>query len=106
MQRLFDRDPFTRIQRVFVGADDGRSFQLVTQQDVEGIVEDAKYNYNITSHKRVKKFGNDFATLAAQIPLTLYWDLVRKGIADDDAAMKKWMNDPDNKFFRLQNGTV
>lgn len=105
MQRLFERNPFTGIQRIFVPSDDGNKFDIVSQQEVEGIVEDTKYNYNITPHKRIQKFKGD-STLAAQIPLTLFWELKRKGIADDDAAMKRWLNDPDNRVFRLQSGTV
>ena len=42
----------------------------------------------------------------ASIPLTVYYDLKQKGILDDQAAMKKWLNDPDNELFRTRKGKV
>jgi len=42
----------------------------------------------------------------ASIPLNVYYDLKRRGIADDPKAMKKWLNDPDNRVFRTREGTV
>jgi hypothetical protein len=29
-----------------------------------------------------------------------------EGKIDDEAYMKKWLNDPDNKFFRVRPGKV
>jgi hypothetical protein len=42
----------------------------------------------------------------ASIPLTVYYDLKQKGILDDQTAMKKWLNDPDNELFRTRKGKV
>jgi hypothetical protein len=42
----------------------------------------------------------------ASIPLSVFYDLKQKGIVDDPAAMKKWLNDSENKFFRTRPGRV
>ena len=42
----------------------------------------------------------------AEIPLVIWNQLVAAGIADDNAAIKKWLNDPDNRAFRLHQGRV
>ena len=38
--------------------------------------------------------------------MVLYYDLKEKGILDDPKALKKWLNDADNKAFRTREGTV
>jgi hypothetical protein len=42
----------------------------------------------------------------ASIPLSVYYDLKRRGIADDPVALRKWLNDGDNRVFRTREGTV
>jgi len=44
----------------------------------------------------------------AEIPATLYYDLVKK-LGDPKhnmAAWKRWLNDPENRFFRTTGGSV
>ena len=38
--------------------------------------------------------------------MVVYYDLKNKGILDDPKAIKKWLNDPENKYFRTREGTV
>ena len=40
----------------------------------------------------------------ASIPLSIYYELKKKGITDDPKRLKKWLNDPDNKYFRTRGG--
>ena len=42
----------------------------------------------------------------ASIPLVVWNDLQKKGITRDKAAFKRWLNDPDNKFFRTTSEVV
>jgi hypothetical protein len=42
----------------------------------------------------------------ASIPMNVYFDLKEKGILDDPAALKRWLNDSDNRFFRTKAGRV
>ncbi len=42
----------------------------------------------------------------ASIPMTVYWELKRRGVVDDQGALRRWLNDPDNRFFRTRPGAV
>lgn len=42
----------------------------------------------------------------ASIPLHVLLDLEKQGIASDPKRMKKWLNDPENRFFRTAPGRV
>ena len=66
---------------------DNGEFVVETVQDVTGIAEYNKRSYNNTDKK-----WNDLNKVAS-IPLSVYYDLKRRGIADDPVALKKWMND-------------
>jgi len=71
-------------------------------QDVTNIIEMNKRSANeIDKHKPYGEWSK-----VASIPLNLYYDLKRQGIVDDPARFKKWLNDPDNRFFRTRGGRV
>jgi hypothetical protein len=36
----------------------------------------------------------------------VYYDLKRRGIADDPKKFKQWLNDRDNRVFRTRAGTL
>jgi hypothetical protein len=38
--------------------------------------------------------------------MPLFYRLKKDGIIDDPSAMKRWLNDPDNRFFRTRPGRV
>lgn len=100
-KKLLSHDDATGISKIFHA--DGDDFVIQTQMHeaaVENIIETNKINFNEASGP----FGN--GKIVASIPIHIYWDLKRKGIADDDAAMKRWLNDPDNRFFRTFPGRV
>jgi hypothetical protein len=42
----------------------------------------------------------------ASIPESIYFQLKADGKIDDPVYMKKWLNDPDNRFFRVRPGQV
>ena len=89
------------IEREFHYDESSDTFTIETKQDVTDIVEWNKAEYNEYSHPQ-------FGTMrkVASIPLPLYYELKRKGIIDDPNALKKWLNDPDNKFFRTVPGVL
>jgi len=64
-------------------------------QDVTDIVERNKRWQN-DGQGRGKNFHH-----VAQIPLTVYFDLQKRGIADDPKKFAQWLNDPDNRAFRV-----
>ena len=42
----------------------------------------------------------------AQIPEVVWADLVKRGIAQDDKALLRWLDDPDNRLFRTKHGRL
>lgn len=69
-------------------------------QDVSGIIEANKQQFNSAP----ERWGE--WTKVGSIPLSVYYELERQGITKDQEAMKKWLNDPDNRYFRTRPGTV
>ena len=39
----------------------------------------------------------------AELPAQMYFDLMDQGIVDDEAAFRRFLNDPDNKYLRTNN---
>lgn len=75
---------------------------IATSQDVTKIVEANKRARNeIDKHQKHGEWSK-----VASIPLTVYYDLKRRGIADDPAAMKRWLNDSDNRAFRTRDARI
>jgi hypothetical protein len=102
-RRLFDTNQESGITRFFHWDDDKDDFLIETVQDCEPITEAAKAQFNEVTP--TTRWGDGLHKVAT-IPLSIYMDLVKKGIAYDDAAMKKWLNDPDNRAFRTRPGVV
>jgi hypothetical protein len=40
------------------------------------------------------------------IPMSIYHELQKQGILQDEKRLKKWLNDPDNRVFRTRPGRV
>ena len=57
-----------------------------------------EYNETPNKYRDVNK--------VASIPLSVYYELKRKGIADDPKGFRKWLNDGDNRVFRTRAGTL
>lgn len=102
MRRLLSKNPDTGTSQYFVSDPMTGAFRLETVQNVTPYLEAAKASYNSIDERA--KWG-DMAHVA-RIPSALYWHLKKKGVADDPAAMKRWLNDPDNRFFRMRPGRV
>ena len=69
-------------------------------QDVDVLVEENKVAYN-ADHGRWEHF-----THVARVPTAIYAEWVREGRDKDDAFVKRWLNDPDNRFFRTRPGSI
>ncbi len=76
---------------------------IQTVQDVEDVAESNKQSFNQVDERA--NWQGDMHKVAS-IPMAIFYDLKRKGILDDPAAMKKWLNDSDNRVFRTRPGTV
>ena len=87
---------------------EGDDTHVVTEQKVDHILEHNKRQAN--DWKSGSMIGNTqhHHQKVAEIPATLYYDLVKK-LGDPRhnlQAWKKWLTDPENRFFRSTGGTV
>lgn len=81
--------------------DDG-NIVTCTQRLVEPIIEDNKRALNDSAGQR---WGD--GKVVASIPLNVYFDkLAPASRAGDDAYVKRWLNDIDNRDFRRFGGKV
>lgn len=103
MRALLDQDPVTRVKEVFHWDDLTQSFVVETLQDVEPVVEETKAQFAATDERA--RWKGDLHRVA-QIPLSVWQDLEKKGITKDEKLLKRWLNDRDNLVFRTRPGRV
>ena len=70
-----------------------------TAQDVEPILDSIARDREIMPQSGENK-------LAARLPLIVYEELKRIGIADDEDAFKRWLNGPEAAPWRVWQGTI
>ena len=98
-KRVFSHDPQSGITKYWHVKSNGE-YVIETVQDVSTITDANKRQYNDTPDR----FRD--VNKVASIPLPVYYELKRKGIADDPKALRKWLNDADNRVFRTRAGTL
>jgi hypothetical protein len=91
--------------------DDKGTFHYGEEQDCEDIIESNKYLYNLHDQRapfvqRKADGTKEVFHRVGNIPMVILMDLMSKGILDDDKAFKKWLDDPDNKYFRTRPGRL
>jgi hypothetical protein len=101
--QLLEYDPVMKVKRIFHYDEVEDAFTIETQQDVEHVAEHAKGLKNLVDERAPWK--GDMHQVAS-IPLTIWADLMAKGIAQDDKALRRWLNDRDNNVFRTRPGVV
>jgi len=106
MPKIFSQDLDT--QTVQIAHDDGEGGLIIeTRQNVTPFLEQNKASYaQIDERARWGEF-----TKIASIPFAVIQELNKKGILKgfhivDQKAMKAWVNDPDNRFFRTRPGRI
>lgn len=102
MRRIISRNPVTGVETWFHYDNETGDSIITSEQEVDGTLELNKAQFNDAP----QRWGNDVFHKVASIPLVVLDDLKQRGIADDPAAMKRWLNDPDNRFFRTRPGNV
>jgi len=84
-------------------------------QDIQPIIDMNKKESNLGNEAlrmRVELGKHAGMTKVASIPLVVVQQLAQKGIMNqaggikDKEAFKKWLNDPDNRFFKTYNGNI
>lgn len=94
-------DPTTGKKVSFCENEDG-TVLWHTETDVEGLVENNKSAFNESEGKR---WGD--GKVIASIDMTTYFNkIVPAKQAGDDAYIKRWLNDSDNRGYRTWKGKV
>lgn len=102
MRKLITQNPLTGVETWFNYDNETGDSIITSEQETAGTVEFNKAQFNDAP----QRFGNGTFHKVASIPLVVLEDLKRRGIVDDPDAMKRWLNDPDNRYFRTRPGTV
>jgi hypothetical protein len=102
MAEILNSSPEQGLVRLFHYDADTDDVAIETVQDVTALVEANRAEYD--EYTSLDRYGD--MRRVASIPIALYFDLKRQGIAEDPEAMRRWLNDPDNRFFRTSPGTV
>ena len=101
MSRVFDTDPALNLTRYWHWDEDKEQAVIETRQEVTDLLDANKAEANEAS----TGWKGDMHKVAS-IPLNVYYDLKQKGIIDDPKAFKRWLNSPENRFFRTKLGKV
>lgn len=101
-KKLFDANPELGITRFWHYDEEKDEATIQTQQDVSAIIEENKQEFNLVDERA--RWGE--WTRVASIPLSLYYQLKAEGKLDDQAYMKRFLNDPENRHFRVRPGKV
>lgn len=105
-KRFFDTNPLTGATEWFHYDPDTDGFVIETVQDVEPLLE---VNAALSNDTPLR-WGE--WNLVAQLPAVIVMELAKQGIMSqagailDDARMKRWLNDRDNRAFRTRHGHV
>lgn len=88
-----------------------KKIHIENTQDVSPILAENRKLANDNLYK-VKGFEDAKMYKVASIPMIVVQQLAKKGIMTaggrilDRVAFRKWLNDPDNKHFKIYKGTV
>lgn len=102
MKQLFSRDAAAGITQWFYHDPVTDVSTIETVQDVAPIAQLNHESFKDTTS--LDRWGD--GQRVARIPLTTYHELRKQGITQDQAAFKRWLNDPDNRVFRTRPGKV
>lgn len=97
---LIDYDPVFGIEEVFHWDPVNESFTIETKMDGEYAGELNKYFRDNNIHMK----GD--VRLAASIPLHIWMDPKNAHIRHDPEALRKWLNDPENRPWRTSTARV
>jgi len=117
-KRPFSYDPITKIRKNWYTDEESGESWIGFDHDVTDIVE-----YNKAMHAATDENArhNDGISKVATIPLTVLFDLIKKGIIPRDSVgsdgavrldtkdaprFRKWLNSNEHVFFRTRPGRV
>lgn len=104
-----DYDPGRGLRtKVIMDRDTGLPL-IVTEQNtgaMRAIVDDnRRIQNNVDRHElRRRHLRHSGGVQIASLPMVVYMRLRALGITKDRKAMRKWLSDPNNRFFRTDDG--
>lgn len=101
--KLFDFDPVTGTKKIWHYDADKDEAVIETIFDTSNLVETNKAMFNAVDERA--NWKGDMH-LVASIPMELFMKWKSEGKLEDQAFLKKWLNDPDNRLFRTRPGEV
>lgn len=84
---------------VVTHAGDEDRMTLVTEQDLDPVLRD------VAMRRDAGGWDKEMRPVA-EIPMVIVEQMMRDGSWNDPAAIKRWLNDPQNKCFRIWSGRV
>ena len=106
MKKLLTDDP-VRQKKTFLTSDaDGLG--IVSEQNVTPTLDQAKREETLWRPGQLIGNTQKHHQKVAEIPTGVYFDLLKKygQPKNNPKPWKKWLNDPDNKYFRTTGGSV
>lgn len=103
-RKMYDR--FGGVTRSIVTheSDPEGQFHVQTSQDMTPVIDTVtsmREANQVVGHRKSRNM-----VPVAEIPMVIYEQAMREGWAEDQAAWRRWLNDPDNKAFRITDGRV
>jgi hypothetical protein len=99
---LFSEDPEAGRKTIFHYDHATDEIFFETKQEVDPLLEYTKANYNATDERA--RWGD--GQIVAEIPAVIWGQMLKDGRAHDPAAIRAWVNSPDNRMFRTRPGKV
>jgi hypothetical protein len=104
-KHLMGHDPLTGISDYFVMGDDGKSFTMVYEQDMDAINRVLDFNQSEQNEQSKSDRWGD-GKIIATIPAAIYNQMLIEGWAHDTPKLRSWLNDSSNRKFRRWTGRV
>ena len=101
--KLFDINTETGTRKMWHYDAEKDEATIETIIDATQIVSDNKERFNSFDEKA--NWKGDMHHVAS-IPMALFYQMKAEGKLDDQAYMKRWLNDPDKRAFRTRPGEV
>ncbi len=109
MKKWFPGNASIGITRTWHESPGDDTVAVEVNQQLGELIEINKALYNGVDERA--RFGKTEFTRMASIPSSVWFDLQRKGIIPRSGSFltpefKRWLNDPDNRFFRTRPGKI
>lgn len=103
MRRLLSVDPMTATSTYVDYDENDDTMRIIEEVDVDRLIEMNRAMYNEAPD------GWGDGRVHTRIPMVLREKLKREGVIrddGDDTLWKRWVNDPDNRHWRLRPGRI